>query len=532
MNIHRRLFLLLTLLLVNGCGNGYIPGQNAKTISAPTVTIAQGTLRGVAGNEVQTFLGIPYAAPPVGARRWQPPAPAEAWTGVRNADTFGASCMQVLDPVGHGPWTLEYLVQNEVSEDCLFLNIWTPLNTKDKKYPVLVWIPGGGYIEGSGSVPIYDGTALAQRDIIVITINYRLNAFGFLAHPELSAEGNGHSGNYGILDMVAALQWVRDNIHAFGGDPTQVTVAGQSMGALSVYQLMTMPETKGLFIRAIAQSGAGIGYMGIRAFLSPAEAERQGLDFAATAGVTSLAELRALPAQTILKTKTSIPDSLVPFLLVQDAPPTAESYTDIPVLTGLTADEGSGLMPGYGEDTLTQFNQRLQTMFASRADTARQLWPARNDVEAKSAMKHMLRERGIAAMWQWARDRANTGSRSPVWLYLFSHVEPGPESERYGAFHSSEMPYVFETLDKASWRPFTAADRQLSQTLAGYWANFVKTGNPNGDGLPQWPVLEANAEIPHLLRLQPTPQAYPILPLEKRTLFADHVESGGQLGLF
>jgi len=531
MKMQHFIFMLLILYILNGCGNAGVSVQNGQTLTDPTVTVTQGVLRGVATDEVQAFLGIPYAAPPVDERRWRPPAPALAWEGVRDATHFGASCSQVLDPVGHGPWTLEYLVQNEVSEDCLFLNVWAPLDVGDAARPVLVWIPGGGYVEGSGSVPIYDGSAFARNDIIVVTINYRLNAFGFLAHPELSAEGNGHSGNYGIMDMVAALQWVHDNIHVFGGDPEQVTVAGQSMGALSVYHLMTLPETKGLFARAIAQSGLGIGYMGIRAF-TLADAERQGLDFAEKAGGSSLAELRKLPEQTLLNVNTSIAGSPLPFLPVADTPPAPAAYVDIPVLTGLTADEGSGLVPGYGQDTLDEFNARLQTLFAENTETARQFWPAHNDKQARISSKQVVRERGMATMWLWARERIKSGGQQPVWMYLFSHVEPGYESKRYGAFHSSEMPYVFQTLNVTPERPFTEVDYQLSQTLSGYWTNFIKTGNPNGDGVPPRPVLEANAEPPQLLRLESTPASQPILTTEKRAFFLEHFEQGGKIGVF
>jgi len=531
MKMQRFIFMLLILCMLNGCRNGDVATHNGQALTAPIVTLAQGALRGVATDEVQAFFGIPYAAPPVGERRWRAPAPAPGWDGIRDATTFGASCSQVLDPVGHGPWTLEYLVQNEVSEDCLFLNVWAPRAVGDVARPVLVWIPGGGYVEGSGSVPIYDGTAFARSDIVVVSINYRLNAFGFLAHPELSAEGNGRSGNYGIMDMVAALQWVRDNIHAFGGDPEQVTVAGQSMGALSVYHLMTLPETKGLFSRAIAQSGLGIGYMGIQVF-TLADAELQGLEFAEKAGAASLAELRKLPEQTLLNVDISIAGSPLPFLPVADTPPAPSAYADIPVLTGLTADEGSGLVPGYGKDTLDEFKVRLQTLFAENAGIAHQFWPANDDEQARAFSKQVIRERGMAAMWLWALERINNGGQHPVWMYLFSHVEPGYKEEQYGAFHSSEMPYVFQTLDVTPERPFTEVDYQLSQTLSAYWTNFIKTGNPNGDGLTPWPVLEADAETPQLLRLQPTPVAQPVLTAEKRAFFAHHVDHGGQIGVF
>jgi len=300
--------------LLGGCHAGVDAPEKAG-LETSTIQISQGTLRGVAGDGVRAFLGIPYAAAPVGELRWRPPLPAAGWNGVRDASNPGASCMQTLTPAGRKPWTHEYLVQDAVSEDCLFLNLWTPLANKvEAAYPVLVWIHGGAFVEGSASVPIYNGAALAKHGIIVVGINYRLGAFGFLAHPELSVEGGGSSGNYALHDMLAALHWVRENIAAFGGDSAQVTIAGQSAGASAVHHLLAAPQARGLFARAIAQSGSGRG----RAPIVLKDAEHMGLAFSRKAGAASLAELRALPASALLDIDVSVPEQGLRFAPILD----------------------------------------------------------------------------------------------------------------------------------------------------------------------------------------------------------------------
>jgi len=532
MNMRCRIAVLVCLLgACNHAGSGKPDGTDAESA---TVTIAQGALRGIVDDGARAFLGIPYAAAPVGELRWRPPIPAASWQGVRDASQFGASCMQKLTPGGRVPWTHEYLVQNQISEDCLFLNVWTPPARGDTPYPVMVWIHGGAFVEGSASVPIYNGAALARQGVIVVGINYRLGALGFLAHPELSMEGGGSSGNYALYDMIAALRWVQDNIAAFGGDPMQVTIAGQSAGASAAHQLIAAPQARGLFTRAIAQSGSGRG----RAPILLADAEQMGLAFADKAGAALLAQLREVPAQMLLDIDVSVPERGLRFAPIvdgvlipgdiRDLPP--GTYADIPMLTGVTADEGSGLTRDYGQDSSERLAARLRTVFAAEADAARQFYPAATAAQAGASAKQVIRDRGIAAGWLWARQRAQQGSRQPVWLYLYAHPEPGPDADRYGAFHSSELPYVFQTLDAAPERSFTDADRDLSTMMSAYWANFVKTGDPNGAGLPSWPKLEP--DDPLLLRLEPAPISQPVLTAEKRALFVRHVEAGGQVDLY
>lgn len=261
--------------------------------ASPRVTTHSGVVAGAQENTVAVFRGIPYAAPPVGPLRWRPPMPAPGWAGVRSAARFGHSCWQAVSPQGFGPWTHEYVVAGDISEDCLFLNVWAPLK-KGKLRPVLVWIHGGGFNSGSGAIPIYHGAALAARGAVVVTINYRVGVFGFLAHPDLTREAGGAPpANFGLMDMVAALRWVKANIAAFGGDPAAVTIAGQSAGAMAVQDLVSAPMAKGLFQRAIGESGLP------RALTSLGDAEAQGTAFAREKGATSIAALRALPAEAL-----------------------------------------------------------------------------------------------------------------------------------------------------------------------------------------------------------------------------------------
>jgi len=534
MNTARAIMGVSLLGLVSAC-NAPAPPAPADTMEAPTITVAQGRLRGADEHGVQRFLGIPYAAAPVLDRRWRPPAAPEPWEGVRDATTFAANCPQHLQPAGRPPWTHEYLVHGQTSEDCLFLNLWVPETPANTPRAVLVWFHGGAFVEGSGSVPVYDGAELARQGIIVASVNYRLDALGFLAHPELSRENGGTSGNYALYDMIAALRWIQDNIHAFGGDPTRVTIAGQSAGASAVHLLIAAPSAKGLFARAIAQSGSGMGLPS----LTLAQAERLGTAFAEQAGAPSMAALRALPPETLLATAASIPGmEMLRFMPIVDGtliPHAADElppghYHDTPLMTGLTADESSGMLPGYGVETPETLATRLRALFGKHAGALARLYPANTDAEAVQAQKALLRDRGIAATWLWAQTRLRNGGQQPLWLYLFTHPEPGPDAARYGAFHSAELPYLFGTLDASPERPFTEADRELSRVISRYWVNFVNHGDPNGGGLPAWPVFAP--DNPQLMHLQPVPATHPVLDDAKREAFIQHVEAGGRVGLF
>jgi len=447
--------------------------------------VDQGALTGTTDGDVSTFLGVPFAAPPVGELRWKAPQPVAKWPGARNATAFAPSCPQAVTPQGFGPWTAEYVVQGAVAEDCLYLNVWAPAEKRSQ--PVLVWIHGGAFTSGSGSVPIYDGAALAREGLVVVTINYRLGALGFLAHPELTKEA-GTSGNYGLLDSIAALHWIENNIGAFGGDPRRVTIAGQSAGAAVVLDLVGSPLAKGLFARAIAESGAGL-----RIVPTPlADAEAAGAAFAQAKGAKSLAELRALTADEIIEPVAGAGSRPLGFAPIADgrAVLAGECFvSDVPLLTGLTADEGSAMSPGYGRATRAQFETQARAQYGDLAARFLALYPAASDAEAAEAAKIAARERGLASTLLWVRARAQQSS-TQAYVYLYTHPEPGPDAERYGAFHSSEIPYVLETLDKAQ-RPYTEVDYALAKTASRYWLSFIRGGDPNGPGSAPWPAFDA-----------------------------------------
>ena len=436
----------------------------AAAIEGP-VKVDGGLVSGLPARDASiiAFKGIPFAAPPVGDLRWRAPQPVIPWQGVRKAADFGTSCVQTLTPgkKGFGPWTWEFLTQNQVGEDCLTLNVWTPAKSPRAKLPVFVWIYGGGFNSGSSEVPLYDGEGLASKGLIVVTINYRVGILGFFAHPELTKEsGHNASGNQGLLDQVAALQWVHRNIAAFGGDPARVTIAGQSAGAMSVMELLTSPLTNGLFHGAIVQSGVSCLMDAATAAHMQGEtlasAEAAGVAFATKQGATSLKDLRALPWQTLLKASPAD----VHFVPIVDGylEPSADGKLhDVATMAGCTTGEISTGVMGGGPPNPAAADQRL------------------------------------SALYQWARQRAAT-AKQPAYLYLWDHVLPGPDAARYGAFHSSELAYVLNTLH-ASDRPFTDADRKIAEMMSSYWANFVTTGNPNGAGVPKWPAVSDKREV-------------------------------------
>jgi para-nitrobenzyl esterase len=443
----------------------------AATLLTLTMPVAQaagvatqsGQIRGVtadAGGDVTAYRGIPYAAAPIGALRWREPQPPMAWSGVRDASAPAPGCIQTVAP-NRLPWTDEYMHHGAVSEDCLYLNLWTPAHAPTDRLPVLVFIHGGSFTEGSVSVPLYDGAALARRRLIVVTINYRLGALGFLAHPALSAESPHHaSGNYGLMDQVAALRWVRANVAAFGGDPNRVTIAGQSAGAMSVDLLTVSPQAKGLFQRAIIQSGPGaLAALGIadgKAATTALEvAQQAGASFAKNLGATTAAELRALPADRLLPPPAGgmrfgpVVDG---WFLPADADTVyaAGRQNDVPLLIGMMADEASA-SPGY--------------------DAAR---------------TRATRGQGLRALDALLAARARTSTHA-AYAYYFEHAVPWPQHPQFGAFHSGELPYVFDNLAGLD-RPWSAADHALATAASSYWAAFATSGRPAGEALPKWPA--------------------------------------------
>ncbi|MBN8921912.1 MAG: carboxylesterase family protein [Rhodanobacter sp.] len=468
----------------------------AAADAAPVVRVATGSLSGIhdAKAGLDEFKGIPYAAPPVGALRWKPPQPAASWSGVRAADRFGPRCMQ--RPL-YGDMVFR---SNGMSEDCLYLNVWVPAKRK-AGLPVLVYFYGGSMLAGDGSEPRYDGASLAQRGIVAVTVNYRLDVFGLLALPALAAESPRHaSGNYSLLDMTAALRWVHDNIAAFGGDPMQVTIGGESAGSMAVSALMASPLSKGLMQRAIGESGAVLGN------LQPmplAEAERKGGQFMHQVGAHSLAELRAMPADVLLKALGSSDSGGFDMTVDGDFLPrspeviyAAGEQAHIPLLAGSNSQEGywKSLLDGKAP-TPENYRAAVQRQFGTSADEALRLYPGHSEAEVKASGTALSGDQFIAfATWRWMDAQRKTGN-APVYYYHFEQPRPakrdgsaGPDD---GAVHSGEIEYALGNLDGNPVYAWTAVDRRVSATMEGYWANFIKTGDPNGDGLPHWPAVTA-----------------------------------------
>jgi para-nitrobenzyl esterase len=459
----------------------------AARAADPTTTVAQGTLAGTMDNGVAAFLGVPFAAPPVGELRWAPPKPPATWgSAPRQAKTFGAACTQTLASGGRAQWTSEYMSPDApgVSEDCLYLNVWTPATLTGSArppatLPVLFWIYGGGFNEGSGAVPVYNGANLARKGLIVVNVNYRVGSLGFMAHPELTSEQGGASGNYGIQDQIAALQWVRDNIGAFGGDAAKVTIAGQSAGAMSVQALLVSPAAKGLFRGAIIQSP---GTPGTNASYTPrATAEQTAVAAFERAAVRSIADARKLPAAQAnsLGGRGIVADGRV----IHESTPRALA-SDVPVMTGYTLNDGFVSRPPV---TVESWKAEATERYGDRAAEFLTFFPGDTDAQAaRSAQREAVDRAFNLRLVEWVAGRA---SAKPAFVYLFTHVEPGPESARYGAFHTSDVPYEFDTLHLSPGRAFTDVDRRLAQTWSSYVANFTKSGDPNGGSLPRWPAM-------------------------------------------
>ena len=455
------------------------------------VKISGGMVSGVAGRDtsITVFKGLPYAAPPVGDLRWHAPKPVVPWQGVKKADQFGNSCIQTIVKE-RKPWTYEFMAHNEISEDCLYLNVWTGAKSASEKRPVYMYIHGGGNREGSGGIQVYDGEGLAKKGIVVVTINYRLGVFGFFAHPELTKEsGMNSSGNYALLDVVAALHWIHDNIAAFGGDPTKVTIGGQSAGAGMTHNMVASPLAKGLFHGAIAESGSSYGPGNMRKL---ADAEQMGVKFAEAKGAHSLAELRQMPWQKIFEPVEGL--GFGPVVDGYVLPASAMEIfaqgkqNDVPTITGGNRHDNNGPVP-HPTVTVVQFVEQSKQRYGELADEFLKLYPAANDDQAHDSYNASLQDNMRTSQYLWAMSRAKT-AKTDVFVYYWDHALPGPDADFYGAFHTSEVPYVMDAIDQTVDRKLTAEDHKIADTVSSYWANFIKTGNPNGKGLPRWPSVK------------------------------------------
>ena len=476
-----------------------IPGTAAPPLKTSQVRVPNGVLEGVisADDKVRTFKGIPYAAPPVGLLRWREPQPALSWSGVRRASEYGARCMQAPiypDMVFH---------DNGPSEDCLYLNLWMPAHPATNRLPVMVWIYGGGFNAGSSSEPRQDGGNLSKQGVVVVSMNYRLGIFGFFSHPALAKEsGHGSSGNYGLLDQAAALRWVHDNIALFGGDPNNVTIFGQSAGSSSVSALVASPLTKGLFQKAIGESGAALNPS--RPARSLTESEGANVRFAQEAfGTSSIETLRSKPAADVLHAAVDAKDArfsmIVDGYFLPESPLVIYSggqQSHVPLLAGWNADEGSArAILGDKEATPANLEAQLRHLYPGHAQEAMKLYPAQTDEQAKRAAQELARDRGVGyAMWKWLELQMSTGNAA-TYRYEFDRARPsppgstGPDREPR-AYHSAEIEYVFSMLPRSA-TPWPAEDRSLAGLMSSYWANFARTGSPNGAGLPQWPAYNS-----------------------------------------
>ena len=551
----KRLFALLGLVgLLVGCGEAMDEAEEPTTLTldlSSPISVTGGQIQGVLSEldpGIMAFKGVPYAAPPVGDLRWRPPAAVVAWDGIKPAESPGATCIQAF---GGG---------DSQSEDCLFLNVWAPTEI-DEPLPVMVWIHGGGYSMGSGGGALQDGTHLGARDVVVVSLNYRLNVFGFLAHPALSAEsGHEASGNYGLMDMVAALEWVRDNVESFGGDPGRVTIFGESAGAGAVMSLLLVPQAKGLFHGAIAQSNYISGWDRTLSEAAGARqpAEAQGLRLAAALGAEgdgTLDTMRAASAADVVEAFREgnggyVWAPNVDGLVILDDP--LVSYQegrqhDVPLITGMMGNEGSMMTQGSQVDSVEKFESYIRTTYPAIVDDALAHYGVTPDT-VKAAVDHVSHDMLFAGP---VKTQATLHAKvsSPAWVYHFTLVPPTAIGANHGSHHAGELAYVFGTMVPNGTLPdgapmngmigstgtlrysdflegdWTDHDHEISKTLMAYWTQFAATGNPNREGLPEWPEYVGIPEIAPTSRedLLSAQQA------DQHLTFGDAVEVGSGL---
>ncbi|MDB5240186.1 MAG: carboxylesterase family protein [Spirosoma sp.] len=498
--------------------------QSRTESTSPLVKTANGVLKGTQEpSGVNVFRGIPFAAPPVGGLRWKEPQPVKNWPGQREATQFGPNGMQtnVFGDMGFR--------SKAMSEDCLYLNVWAPSGTK-KGLPVLVYFYGGGFVAGDGSEARYDGESMATKGIVAVTVNYRLGVFGFLAHPELTQESPHHaSGNYGLLDQAAALSWVQQNISAFGGDPKRVTIAGESAGSVSVSAQMASPLAKELIAGAIGESGSLLGTLPAAPL---AKGEETGVEFAKTVGATSLSALRAMPAEALLQSAAKFgPFRFSPTIDGYFFPKSpyaiyaAGEQAHVPLLAGWNSEEMNyrGVM---GNEPLTKanFTRAIEKLYPHQAEAVLKLYNPASDDEVEAVATQLASDRFIGfSTWKWLDVQAKTGGK-PVYRYLFSRPRPAMSQAMgnatpglaggvvkdsagkaapkrpaaKGAVHSAEIEYAMGNLASNKVYDWTPDDYTVSKVMQAYFANFIKTGNPNGPDLPAWPAATNGSKIQYM----------------------------------
>lgn len=494
--------------------------------AADHVKTANGVLESNAPpkNGVRSFKSIPFAQPPIGTLRWREPQPVKNWKGARNADNFSSRCMQRTG-TGSDYW----FRGNGMSEDCLYLNVWTPAKSASEKLPVLVYIFGGGFQNGDGSEPRYDGESMARHGMVAVTVNYRTNIFGFFVHPELRKESPHHAaGNYGLLDQVAALQWVQKNIAAFGGDPKRVTIAGESAGSISVSALMASPLSRDIIAGAIGESGSMTSSLPAQPL---ADAEQRGIKFGEAVGATTLDALRAMSAEQIQSSLSKVQGArfsttLDGYFLPKPLAAIFEAgeQAKVPLLAGSNDQEGAPrAVLGEGEPTAENLANAIRKFYGDQSDAILKAYAASTADEVYEAAMHLASARFVSlSTWKWTELQMKTGGKT-VYRYLYTHPRPRylgipgeppppalqqqPKGPR-GASHSAEIQYAMGNLDldkRYTWEP---ADYEVSKTMQSYFVNFIKTGNPNGAGLPEWPAYRAENQYQRM-RIDVRSQAGP-----------------------
>jgi len=482
---------------------GLVAASTAAIAAIPEpVKLDSGQLGGSVASSpgVRAFKGIPFAAPPVGALRWKAPQPVAKWDGVRDASRFGNVCIQPAGPTSGPQARLNIAVLPDsppLAEDCLYLNVWTGAAAASDKRPVMVWFFGGAFTEGGGSVPLYDGDALARKGAVVVTMNYRLGPYGFFAHPALTAESpHKASGNYGLMDMLASLQWVKKNIAAFGGDPNNVTVFGQSAGAMAIGSLVSSPQAKNLFNRAIGQSGSWMGLGFSPAMRTRAQAEEAGVKAATDAGVSTAEQLRAMSAADVtakLRSGGCPACMIVDGWVIPEDPSAvfaAGRQNAVDVLVGSNKDESFFA----AKVTPEQFEQQARQRFGDLADEYLRVYPHATEAEAGRSTADNFRDGAFWHMRLFADLQVKKGNKA--YLFYFTQNPPAPAGQpELPATHASEVPYVFNNLGQLPLFPdrsiaelaaASAPDKKVADEMASYWVNFARTGDPNGPGLPAW----------------------------------------------
>ena len=507
----RKLAVSLIAACILGLGTQARAQAPAPGEDHPVVRTHTGLVEGTVANGIAIYKGVPFAQPPVGPLRWREPQLPKPWSGVKQTNAYAPACEQVsrANPALGIPAL-------PTSEDCLYLNIWSPAKSSGERLPVMVWIYGGGFTGGATSIPLYDGTNLARKGVVLVTIAYRLGPFGFLAHPQLTRESGRSSGNYGLLDQIAGLKWVQRNIAAFGGDPHRVTIFGESAGGISVSMLAASPLANGLFQGAISESGGSFGSAksddegGVNV-PTLETAEHNGATYLKALGATTIAEARKLTAEQVLKGPgtATMGGQFWPnfdgYVLPRDQYLiySAGAQNDTPVLIGTNADEGA-IFP-HPRDAAS-FVKLVRAQYGAYADKILAAYPAGSDAQAASSASALMRDTAFGwNTWTWGRLQSRTG-KSRAYIYYFNHRPPYPDVPFFkgiGATHGAELAYVFGNPAEQNMH-FTESDQALSEAIMRYWTDFAKRGDPNGDGLPRWRSF--SARHPFVMHFDGSPQ--------------------------